>query len=276
MNDVQNYIDNRNITVDQVGIWDIEYPIVVKDRKNTIQHTVAKVDLTVMLLPEFKGTHMSRIIEVLNQFRGEITTDNMPELLMKLRKNLDSPQALAALRFPYFIEKKAPVSGISSMFSINVLFSGFSDEKEGNSFIMGLRVPVTTLCPCSKEISSFGAHNQRSFITLYVQFKDFVWLEELITVIEESASCEIYPLLKRPDEKFVTEKAFANPVFAEDIVRGVSEKMMEDPRIKWFMVETLHLESIHSHNAYARIERFKTKSAVLTEHLRMFKGFPRQ
>lgn len=276
MNDVQNYIDNRNITVDQVGIWDIEYPIVVKDRKNTIQHTVAKVDLTVQLIPEFKGTHMSRIIEVLNQFRGEITTDNMPELLMKLRKNLDSPQALAALRFPYFIEKKAPVSGISSMFSINVLFSGFSDEKEGNSFIMGLRVPVTTLCPCSKEISSFGAHNQRSFVTLYVQFKDFVWLEELITVIEESASCEIYPLLKRPDEKFVTEKAFANPVFAEDIVRGVSEKMMEDPRIKWFMVETLHLESIHSHNAYARIERFKTKSAVLTEHLRMFKGFPRQ
>ncbi len=276
MNDVQNYIDSRNITVDQVGIWDIEYPIVVKDRKNELQHTVAKVDLTVMLLPEFKGTHMSRIIDVLNRFRGEITIDNIPELLMKMRDNLSSPQALAALRFPYFIEKKAPVSGISSMFSVNVLFSGFSDEKEGNSFILGIRVPVTTLCPCSKEISAFGAHNQRSFVTLYVQFKDFIWIEELISVIEESASCEIYPLLKRPDEKFVTEKAFANPVFAEDIVRSVSEKMMEDSRIKWFMVETLHLESIHSHNAYARIERFKTKSTLLAEHLRMFKGFPRQ
>lgn len=276
MNDVQNYIDNRNITVDQVGIWDIEYPIVVKDRKNTIQHTVAKVDLTVMLLPEFKGTHMSRIIEVLNRFRGEITTDNIPELLMKLRENLASPQALAALRFPYFIEKKAPVSGISSMFAANILFSGFSDETGGDSFILGVRIPVTTLCPCSKEISAFGAHNQRSFVTLYVQFKKFIWIEELISVIEESASCEIYPLLKRPDEKFVTEKAFENPVFAEDVVRNISERMMADPRIKWFMVETLHLESIHSHNAYARIERFKTKSTVLTEHLRMFKGFPRQ
>ena len=276
MNDVQNYVDSRNITVDQVGIWDIEYPIVVKDRLNTIQHTVAKVDLTVMLLPEFKGTHMSRIIEVLNQFRGQITTDNIPDLLMKTREHLGSPQALAALRFPYFIEKKAPVSGISSMFAVNVLFSGFSDEKEGDSFIMGLRVPVTSLCPCSKEISAFGAHNQRSFVTLYVQFKEFIWIEELISVIEESASCEIYPLLKRPDEKFVTEKAFSNPVFAEDVVRNISEKMTEDSRIKWFLVETLHLESIHSHNAYARIERFKTKSAVLTEHLRMFKGFPRQ
>ncbi len=276
MNDVQNYADNRNITVDQVGIWDIEYPIIVKDRKNEIQHTVAKVDLTVMLLPEFKGTHMSRIIEVLNQFHGQITTDNIPELLMKTREHLSSPQALAALRFPYFIEKKAPVSGISSMFSANVLFSGFSDEKAGNSFILGIRVPVTTLCPCSKEISAFGAHNQRSFVTLYVQFKEFIWIEELISVIEESASCEIYPLLKRPDEKFVTEKAFANPVFAEDVVRNISEKMMANPKIKWFLVETLHLESIHSHNAYARIERFKTKSTVLTEHLRMFKGFPRQ
>ena len=162
------------------------------------------------------------------------------------------------------------------MFSANVLFSGFSDEKAGYSFILGVRVPVTTLCPCSKEISEFGAHNQRSFVTLYVQFRDFIWIEELISVIEESASCEIYPLLKRPDEKFVTEKAFSNPVFAEDVVRNISEKMMEDPRIKWFMVETMHLESIHSHNAYARIERFKTKSTVLTEHLRMFKGFPRQ
>ena len=276
MNDVQNYIDNRNITVDQVGLWDIEYPIVVKDKANEIQHTVAKVDITVMLLPEFKGTHMSRMLEVLSSYSHEITMDNIPEVLRKTREHLNSPQAIIALRFPYFIQKKAPVSGITSMFSANILFSGFSDETAGDSFILGLRVPVTTLCPCSKEISTFGAHNQRSFVTLYVQFKKFIWIEELISVIEERASCEIYPLLKRPDEKFVTEKAFSNPVFAEDVVRNISEKMMADKRIKWFMVETLHLESIHSHNAYARIERFKSKSFLLTEHLRMFKGVPRQ
>ena len=175
MNDVQNYIDSRNITVDQVGIWDIEYPIVVKDKKNEIQHTVAKIDITVMLLPEFKGTHMSRMVEVLNGYSDEITVDNIPEILKKTREHLDSPQAIIALRFPYFIQKKAPVSGISSMFAVNVLFSGFSDKTAGDSFILGLRVPVTTLCPCSKEISTFGAHNQRSFVTLYVQFKKFIW-----------------------------------------------------------------------------------------------------
>lgn len=275
MNDVQNYRDTRNISVDQVGVWDIEYPVVVKDRANLTQNTVASIDMTVMLLPEFKGTHMSRMVEVLNSVRGEITMANMPEILRKMRDSLDSPQAIISMKFPYFIEKKAPVSEISSMFPVSVLFSGFSDSKDGDSFILGVRTPVTTLCPCSKEISESGAHNQRSFVTLYLKFRDFVWIEDVVKIIEESASCEIYPLLKRNDEKFVTEKAFSNPVFAEDIVRNVSDRMMRDGNIMWFMVETLHLESIHTHNAYARIERFRERSFLLDEHLRMFKGFPK-
>ncbi|HNZ54890.1 MAG TPA: GTP cyclohydrolase I FolE2, partial [bacterium] len=164
---------------------------------------------------------------------------------------------------------------ISSMFPVSVLFSGFSDSKDGDSFILGVRTPVTTLCPCSKEISESGAHNQRSFVTLYLKFRDFVWIEDVVKIIEESASCEIFPLLKRNDEKFVTEKAFSNPVFAEDIVRNVSVRMMKDSNVLWFMVETLHLESIHTHNAYARIERFRERSFLLDEHLRMFKGFPK-
>lgn len=274
MNDVQNYIDSRNIAVDQVGIWDVQYPITVKDRANATQNTIAVIDTTIMLLPQFKGTHMSRIVEILNSVHGEITMDNMPEILMKIRNGLDSPQAIITLKFPYFITKHAPVSNISSMFAVNILLSGFSDKFSGYSFILGVRLPLTTLCPCSKEISDFGAHNQRSFVTLYIQFSDFVWIEDLVSTIESCGSCEIYPLLKRSDEKFVTEKAFSNPVFAEDVVRNISEKMAENPKIKWFLAETLHLESIHSHNAYARIERFKEKSKALEEHLRMFKGFP--
>jgi len=275
MNDVQNYRDTRNIPVDQVGVWDIEYPVIVKDRANSTQNTVASIDMTVMLLPEFKGTHMSRMVEVLNSVRGEITMANMPGILKKMRDMLDSPQAIISMRFPYFIEKKAPVSEISSMFPVSVLFSGFSDSKDGDSLILGVRTPVTTLCPCSKEISESGAHNQRSFVTLYLKFRDFVRIEDVVKIIEESASCEIFPLLKRNDEKFVTEKAFSNPVFAEDIVRNVSVRMMKDSNVLWFMVETLHLESIHTHNAYARIERFRERSFLLDEHLRMFKGFPK-
>lgn len=275
MNDVQNYSDKRGISVDQVGVWDIEYPVTVKDRASGSQNTVASVDMTVQLLPQFKGTHMSRMVEILNRVRDEITMANIPQILSSMRTSLDSPQAVISLRFPYFIEKKAPVSASPSLFPVSVLFSGFSDSTGGDSFILGVRVPVTTLCPCSKEISVSGAHNQRSFVTVYITFNDFVWIEDIVETIEKSSSSEIYPLLKRGDEKAVTEKAYENPVFAEDVVRNVSEKLSADANIRWFMVETLHLESIHTHNAYARIERFKDRSFVLEEHLRMFKGFPR-
>lgn len=274
MIDVQNMRDSRDIAVDQVGVWGIRYPVKVKDRSKGIQNTVADVDMTVQLLPEFKGTHMSRMIEILNQFRGEITMANIPVILDEMKIKLESPQSMFTMRFPYFIEKNAPVSKIGSLFQVEVLFSGFSDEKDGTSFILGVRVPVTTLCPCSKEISDGGAHNQRSFVTVNLQFKDFIWVEDVVSSIEDCASCAVYPLLKRTDEKYVTETAFSRPRFAEDIVRNVSEKFSKDANISWFLVETLHLESIHTHNAYARVERFKKKSTVLSEHLRMFKGFP--
>ncbi len=275
MIDVQSSVDERNIPVDQVGIWDVEYPVTVKDKVNSFQNTVAKIDMTVQLLPQFKGTHMSRMIEVLNRVRGEITMETMPGILSDVRKDLESPQALMSMRFPYFIEKLSPASKLSSLFPISVLFSGFSDMEEGYSFILGVRVPVTSLCPCSKEISMAGAHNQRSFITVYLKFSDFIWVEDVVKTVEKCASCEIFPLLKRKDEKTVTEKAFQNPVFAEDIVRNVSENLNMMKNVTWFLIETLHLESVHTHNAYARIERFREKTPVLMEHLRMFKGFPR-
>ena len=275
MLDVQNMKDSRDISVDQVGVWGIRYPVTVKDRSSGTQNTVADVDMTVQLLPEFKGTHMSRMIEILNAVRGEITMANIPEILHEMREKLESPQAMFSMRFPYFIEKQAPVSKIGSLFQVDVLFSGFSDQNDGTNFILGVRVPVTTLCPCSKEISDGGAHNQRSFVTVNLQFNEFIWIEDVVSAIEECASCAVYPLLKRSDEKFVTERAFSRPRFAEDIVRNVSEVYSKDSNINWFLVETLHLESIHTHNAYARVERFKEKTEVLTEHLRMFKGFPR-
>jgi len=275
MIDVQGFQDKRNICVDQVGIWDVEYPVTVKDKMKGDQNTVAKIDMTVQLLPQFKGTHMSRMIEVLNRVRGEITMAVMPDILFEIRKNLESPQALMAMRFPYFIEKRSPVSELSSLFPVSVLFSGFSDETDGYNFILGVRVPVTSLCPCSKEISDGGAHNQRSFVTVYLKFSDFIWVEDVVKIIEKCASCEIFPLLKRDDEKKVTETAYRKPVFAEDMVRNIAEIFESMENVSWFMTETLHLESIHTHNAYARIERFREKTTVLLEHLRMFKGFPR-
>jgi len=275
MIDVQNMKDSRDIAVDQVGVWGIRYPVTVKDHNKGTQNTVADVDMTVQLLPEFKGTHMSRMIEILNKVRGEITMANIPAILDEMRTKLESPQSMFTMRFPYFIEKQAPISKIGSLFQVEVLFSGFSDQKEGASFILGVRVPVTTLCPCSKEISDGGAHNQRSFVTINLQFKEFIWIEDVVSAIEDCASCAVFPLLKRNDEKYVTEKAYSRPRFAEDVVRSISQKYMKDENISWFLVETLHLESIHTHNAYARVERFKKKSKVLSEHLRMFKGFPR-
>ncbi len=273
MKDVQNQKDLRNLTVDQVGVSKIRYPITVKDKNKGKQETVALIDMKVQLLPEFKGTHMSRFLEILNSVRGEITMGNIPTILQSMRKKLESPQSSISLQFPYFIEKNAPISQSCSLFDIDVLFSGYSEECCGENFILGIKVPVTTLCPCSKEISDFGAHNQRSFVSLYINSKTFIWIEDLVELIENSASCEIYPLLKRPDEKFVTEKAYENPTFAEDVVRNIASKLLENSNINWFLVETLHFESIHTHNAFARIERFKDKTKVLESHLRVFKGF---
>jgi len=273
MKDVQNQQDDRGLSVDMVGVSAIRYPIIVKDKLRGTQETVAAISMSVELLPQFKGTHMSRFIEILNRHRGEITISNIRDILKEMRKNLSSPKAMISLEFPYFIEKKSPLSEERSLFPVEVLFDGYGDSRLGTSFILGLRVPVTTLCPCSREISEFGAHNQRSYIIAYTAFDHFIWLEDIVDKLEDCASAEMYPLLKRPDEKYVTEKAFARPRFAEDVVREATEILHADPMIHWFMVEAIHLESIHTHNAYARIERFRAKRPLLSAHLQVFKGF---
>ncbi|MCK5807412.1 GTP cyclohydrolase I FolE2 [bacterium] len=275
MKDVQNERDNRNIAIDQVGVTSIQYPISVLDKKNETQQTVANISMTVQLENKFKGTHMSRFLEVLNLHRGQITIENIPNIIREMQERLESDRAMMDIEFPYFIEKISPVAKAASLFPIDVLFSGFGCTKKDASFILGVRVPVTTLCPCSKEISADGAHNQRSFVTVYLASRKFIWIEDIVNIIENAASCEIYPLLKRSDEKYVTEKAYNSPQFAEDIVRNVTEGMQKDNRLEWFMVETVHLESIHAHNAYARVERFNKRTTALEEHLRFFKGLAR-
>ncbi len=269
MKDIQKQQDDRNITVDEVGVSGIRYPINVKDRLHGLQKTVSDITMSVELLPEFKGTHMSRFLEILNEVRGEITMANIPLILNEMREKLESPKSFMEMKFPYFIEKESPVSKAKSMFSIDVMFSGYSSEKYGNSFILGLKVPVTTLCPCSKEISEYGAHNQRSYVTLFISSETFLWLEELVKIIEESSSSAIYPLLKRPDEKYVTEKAYENPSFAEDLVRNVTLKLSSLKGINWFRVKTLHLESIHTHNAFAVVTKSFDVSDALSRHIKM-------
>lgn len=249
MPDIQNQTDTRKVSIDKVGVKNVCYPIIVSDRKNKIQHTIANIDIFVELPHHYRGTHMSRFIEILNHYHQENLIDNLPSLLSEIKKSLKADAAFIDIRFPYFIQKKAPVSRIASYQSYDCFFHASLAEEY--DFLIGATVPVTTLCPCSKEISAYGAHNQRSEVTLQVSYGDFVWLEEIITWVEQSVSCEIYPLLKRADEKFVTEKAYENPMFVEDIVRELTLILQSDSRIRFFQIESENFESIHNHNAYA-------------------------
>lgn len=251
ISDVQSQKDKRRITIDRVGVKNIEYPIIVEDRANKTQQTVAKIALYVDLQEDERGTHMSRFLEVLNLYHKEDLIDNLEKFLVDLRDTLHSETAYATIDFPYFIEKTAPVSKIKSLLVYNCHFQ--ASLKEEFKLVIGVTVPITTLCPCSKEISEAGAHNQRSYVNIQVTMKQFIWLEELIEMVESSASCQIYSLLKRPDEKYVTEKAYANPRFAEDIVREITLMLKSDPRIGSFKIETLNQESIHAHDAYAGV-----------------------
>ena len=252
-NDVQNEQDYRDITIDKVGVKNINYPIIVEDRTNTIQHTIANIDIFVELTKDFRGTHMSRFLEVLNSYHQETLIDNLESFLKDIKTTLGSNSSYIKLQFPYFVNKKAPVSKIESLLNYQCEFE--ASLKEKFDFVIGVSVPITALCPCSKEISEYGAHNQRSIVTLKVRYQDFIWLDELIEYVESSASCEVYSLLKRVDEKYVTEKAYENPVFVEDIVREIALKMRNDNRITWFSVESENFESIHNHSAYAFVEQ---------------------
>jgi GTP cyclohydrolase IB len=247
--DLQNQTDKRKITVDKVGVKGIKYPIIVSDRLHNIQHTVADINLFVELPHYNRGTHMSRFVEVLNHYHQDNIVNNLEKLLQELRKTLKANAAFVELSFPYFIQKRAPISGIYSYLNYECFFK--ASLSATFNFTIGVKVPVTTLCPCSREISDYGAHNQRSEVSLFIQYNEFIWLEELIELVENTCSCEIFPLLKRPDEKYVTEKAYDNPMFVEDIVRDLATKLQHDKRIVQYEIESENFESIHNHSAYA-------------------------
>lgn len=254
--DIQNSKDTRHIPIDKVGIKDIRHPVVIADRNVGEQHTVARFNMYVDLPHNFKGTHMSRFVEILNQHEYEISVKSFKTMLEEMTSVLDAGSGHIEMTFPYFVTKAAPVSGVKSLMDYEVSFIG--QIREGKpSVLVKVVVPVTSLCPCSKNISDYGAHNQRSHITACVRTRTFIWIEELIETVEKVASCELYGLLKRPDEKYVTEKAYDNPKFVEDIVRDVAVEFNKDDRIAAYTVESENFESIHNHSAYAMLSHDK-------------------
>jgi GTP cyclohydrolase I len=259
MIDIQNRRDHRRVEINKVGVKEIRYPITVLDKKHRVQHTVGTVNMFVNLPHHFKGTHMSRFIEILNEYRGTINIKAISTILDKMKEKLNAESAYLEVEFPYFIEKSAPVSKAKSLMGYTCqLLASLTNGH--HSLIVGVTVPVTTLCPCSKEISRRGAHNQRSLVSLRVTFRKFFWIEDLIRMVEKEASAPVYSLLKRSDEKFVTEKAYQNPMFVEDIVRNVALRLAAHPNITWFSVESENLESIHNHNAYACVQMESRRS----------------
>ena len=255
MADMQSQADTRNIAIDKVGVKDIRHPIEVLDKQKKNQHTVANINMYVSLPHHFKGTHMSRFLEILNEHSSVISVKNFPDILDRMKERFEATTAHLELEFPYFIERAAPVSGVTGLMDYKCSFKGAHGEDGKTDFILGVQVPVTTLCPCSKEISDYGAHNQRGLVTVAVRSDEFVWIEDVIEAIEETASCPVYPILKRPDEKFVTEKAYNNPKFVEDMVRDVAVKLGEIKGVTWSTIEAENFESIHNHSAYAFLEK---------------------
>ncbi len=250
--DVQGRPDTRNLTIDKVGVKDVRHPIRVKDRSGWEQHTVATFSMYVELPHNFKGTHMSRFIEILNNHERETTVESFRAMLSEMTEHLDAERGHIEMSFPFFLQKKAPITGVESLLDYQVTLTG---EIFRGKVVTEVRiiVPVTSLCPCSKQISDYGAHNQRSHVTVNIRSSAFIWIEELIDTVEKEASCELYGLLKRPDEKHVTEKAYDNPKFVEDLVRDVACRLNEDNRILGYTVEAENFESIHNHSAYAQI-----------------------
>jgi GTP cyclohydrolase I len=258
--DVQSRKDTRQIPINKVGIKDIRHPVRVKDRSMGEQHTIACFNMYVNLPHNFKGTHVSRFVEILNQHEREISVESFKEMLREMAVRLEAESGHIEMRFPYFVNKKAPVSGVESMMDYDVTFIGEIHNGVGEMTIKVV-VPVTSLCPCSKKISDYGAHNQRSHVTVTAHITDFVWVEEIIDLVEQEASCELYGLLKRPDEKSVTERAYNNPKFVEDMVRDVAARLNQEDRVSAYIVESENFESIHNHSAYALIEKNKENPA---------------
>jgi GTP cyclohydrolase I len=253
--DVQGRADTRRLPINRVGIKDIMHPVRVRDRSAGEQHTIATFNMYVSLPHNFKGTHMSRFVEILHTER-EISVESFRAMLGVMTERLEADAGHIEMSFPFFVMKKAPVSGVESL--MNYQASLIGERKNGRTEMwVRVQVPVTSLCPCSKKISEYGAHNQRSHVTIKAKLRTHMWIEELIEVAESEASSELYGILKRPDEKFVTERAYNNPKFVEDMVRDVAARMNADERIGAYVVESENFESIHNHSAYAMIERDK-------------------
>lgn len=256
MKDVQNQADTRQLSIDKVGIKNLRIPVTVLDKANGRQQTVAVIDMFVDLPHNHKGAHMSRFGELVQEIRPEFSLKRIEQMLAQMRERLHAQSAHISAEFPYFIEKTAPVSCIKSFMDYTCRFSGSSANGKLD-LIVEVEVPVASVCPCSLEISDFGAHNQRGKVTLRTRFKKLVWIEDLVAIVERAASCDLFTVLKRSDEKFVTEKAFANPKFVEDIVRDVALQLNNDPNITWYEVSAENFESIHNHSAYAFISNNK-------------------
>ena len=258
MPDVQGSADTRQVAIDKVGVKDIHYPISLSSPSGEDKATVAKVNMYVALPQTKKGTHMSRFLEILNKYHQAVRSDQIMEIVQDMKARLEAEEAHLELHFPYFIDKAAPITGQRGMLDIKVTFDA-SSGPDGDDFVMTIKVPATSLCPCSKEISKYGAHNQRCEMEATVRFAEgqWMWIEELFELIEKCASTQVFAVLKRPDEKFVTEDAFENPKFVEDIVRDLAVALNNEDRISWYRVASENFESIHNHSAYAVLERQK-------------------
>ena len=254
LDDKQSERDHRELRIDKVGVRGLKFPIQVHDKARTVQNTVATIGMFVDLPKEFKGTHMSRFVEVLNAHGNLIHVENIADILHSLQTKLNSATSHLEIEFPYFMSKTSPVSKRESLMDYTARFDASACGRDID-FVLTVKVNVTTLCPCSKAIAKYGAHNQRGEVTVAVRSKQVVWIEDVVTMIESSASSELYALLKRQDEKAVTERAYENPVFVEDLVRNVALKLNADKRVGWYKVEAENFESIHNHNAYACIEK---------------------
>jgi GTP cyclohydrolase I len=259
--DVQARADSRRIPINKVGIKDVYHPVRVKDRASGEQHTIANFNMYVALPHNFKGTHMSRFVELLHGNEREISVESFRDILVQMTEKLNAETGHIEMEFPFFVMKKAPVSGVESLMNYQASLIG---ELHNGVSELWLKVVVaaTSLCPCSKDISKYGAHNQRSHITIKARVDGHMWLEELIDIAESEASCEVFGILKRADEKHVTERAYENPKFVEDIVRDVAVRMNNEERVRAYVVEAENFESIHNHSAYALIENDKDEAVA--------------
>lgn len=255
MIDIQNQPDFRKIPIDKVGIKGLKYPVKVLDKTTGLQSTVAQISMYVDLPHQCKGTHMSRFVEILHLFRTKVSLESITNILEDMKEILGAQSSHIEITFPYFIEKQAPQTGSKGLMDYTCSIMGSSNGSKQTDIVLTITVPITSVCPCSREISEYGAHNQRGEVKVSTRFNKFIWIEDIVEIVETRASCDIFSVLKREDEKFVTEKAYDNPKFVEDIARDVSKILMDDENITWFSVSAENFESIHNHSAYAYIEK---------------------